>query len=355
MVQAPRRVQIGQETVRGTSVAADAILLGRLTMTPTPNWYKPQDEERNSLALNHRLTNVGQQNNLSYEGSLTFEQVGHWLSMGVGALTTSQPDSGGSPNVYEHTFEPTLSALAAQKAYTVEYGDNQQEYESAFMMAAALEFSYAIGEPWQISADLFARFPSKSTFTGALTPPTVEDVIGQKTKVYIDSSWANLGNTQVSSTLINAKVGGNTGLVPTRYSDGDLEFSDVAENPWASQVELMFKEWKSYANLRKFDTGNEHIAAGLIWASLAAAILKRFLAHATQKARRCAISTRKVAMCARVFLRQLLAALTHPQQLREMLATVVDFLDHNARRADVKRDRRRGRLSVGLELCGVAK
>ena len=117
----------------------------------------------------------------------------------------------------------------------------------------------------------------------------------------------------------------------------------------------MFKEWKSYANLRKFDTGNEHIAAGLIWASLAAAILKRFLAHATQKARRCAISTRKVAMCARVFLRQLLAALTHPQQLREMLATVVDFLDHNARRADVKRDRRRGRLSVGLELCGVAK
>ena len=121
------------------------------------------------------------------------------------------------------------------------------------------------------------------------------------------------------------------------------------------QVELMFKEWKSYANLRKFDTGNEHIAAGLIWASLAAAILKRFLAHATQKARRCAISTRKVAMCARVFLRQLLAALTHPQQLREMLATVVDFLDHNARRADVKRDRRRGRLSVGLELCGVAK
>ena len=241
MVMGLRRIQIGQESTRGDAVAADAILLGRLTMTPTPNWYKPQDEERNSLALNHRLTNVGQQNNLSYEGSLTFEQVGHWLSMGVGALTTSQPDAGGSPNVYEHTFEPTLSALAVQKAYTVEYGDNQQEYESAFMMAAALEFSYAIGEPWQISADLFARFPSKSTFTGALTPPTVEDVIGQKTKVYIDSSWANLGNTQVSSTLINAKVGGNTGLVPTRYSDGDLEFSDVAENPWASQIELMFK------------------------------------------------------------------------------------------------------------------
>ena len=241
MVMALRRIQIGQESTRGNAVAADAILLGRLTATPTPNWYKPDDEERNSLALNHRLTNVGQHNSLSYEGSLTFEQVGHLLSMGVGALTTSQPDAGGSPNVYDHTFEPTLTALAAQKAYTVEYGDNQQEYESAFIVAASLDFSYAIGDVWKMGAELFARFPSKSSFTGSLTAPTVEDVVGQKTKVYIDSSWANLGNTQVSSTLINAKVGGNTGLVPTRYSDGSLEFSDVAENPWASQVELMLK------------------------------------------------------------------------------------------------------------------
>lgn len=30
------------------------------------------------------------------------------------------------------------------------------------------------------------------------------------------------------------------------------------------QIELLFKEWKSYANLHKFDTANEHIAAGLI-------------------------------------------------------------------------------------------
>ena len=121
------------------------------------------------------------------------------------------------------------------------------------------------------------------------------------------------------------------------------------------QIELLFKEWKSYANLRKFDTGNEHIAEGLIWASLAAAILERFIGHATQRARRCAISTRKVAMAARVFLRDLLAALDQPRALRAVLARVIDFLDQNARRADVKRDRKRGRLGGGLRLCGVAK
>ena len=51
------------------------------------------------------------------------------------------------------------------------------------------------------------------------------------------------------------------------------------------QIELCFKEWKSYANLHQFDTANAHIAAGLIWASLCAAVLKRFLAHAARARR----------------------------------------------------------------------
>ncbi len=60
------------------------------------------------------------------------------------------------------------------------------------------------------------------------------------------------------------------------------------------QIELLFKEWKSYANLHKFDTANEHIAAGLIRASLCAAVLKRFLAHAAQLVDGKPISTRRV-------------------------------------------------------------
>ena len=64
------------------------------------------------------------------------------------------------------------------------------------------------------------------------------------------------------------------------------------------QIELVFKDWKSYANLHKFDTANEHVAAGLIWASLCAAVLKRFLAHAAQLVGGKPISTRRVAMCA---------------------------------------------------------
>ncbi len=119
------------------------------------------------------------------------------------------------------------------------------------------------------------------------------------------------------------------------------------------QVELLFKEWKSYANLRKFDTSNPHIAEGLIWASLAAATLKRFLAHAAQHVSGRPISTRKVAMGARAFLGELLDVLTRPHSLRRVLRRALHFLSHNAQRAHPRRDRETGRLAVGLRPCGV--
>ena len=39
---------------------------------------------------------------------------------------------------------------------------------------------------------------------------------------------------------------------------------------WRWQVELLFKEWKSYANLHAFDTANAVIVEGLIWVAIAA-------------------------------------------------------------------------------------
>src|SRR5881409_872930 len=51
---------------------------------------------------------------------------------------------------------------------------------------------------------------------------------------------------------------------------------------WRWQGELLFKEWKSYANLHAFDTANPALVEGLMWAAIAAAALKRFLAHLTQ-------------------------------------------------------------------------
>lgn len=120
------------------------------------------------------------------------------------------------------------------------------------------------------------------------------------------------------------------------------------------QVELCFKEWKSYANLHRFDSACEHIVEGLIWASLCAALLKRFLAHAAQLVSRVSMSTRRVAMCARHVIDSLFAALLDPTRaLACQLRQGLRYLTQNARRAHPQRDLVTGRLRGGLVVVGT--
>lgn len=119
------------------------------------------------------------------------------------------------------------------------------------------------------------------------------------------------------------------------------------------QIELVFKEWKSYANLHKFDTANEHIAAGLIWASLCAAVLKRFLAHAAQLVGGKPISTRRVAMCVGRIIDDIVTALLSSVSIASAFRDGLTFLVANARRSNPKRDRKTGRLRAALVTVGA--
>ena len=120
---------------------------------------------------------------------------------------------------------------------------------------------------------------------------------------------------------------------------------------WRWQVELLFKEWKSYANLHAFDTANPTLVEGLIWTAIAAAALKRFLAHMTQLLAEVPMSTRKVAMCAMHVLGNLVEALKRGDLagLYAALETAITYLACHAQRAHPKRDRQTGRAQLGLE------
>src|SRR5437867_323592 len=119
---------------------------------------------------------------------------------------------------------------------------------------------------------------------------------------------------------------------------------------WRWQVELLFKEWKSYANLHAFDTTNPAIVEGLIWTAIAAAALKRFLAHMTQLLIEVPMSTRKVAMCAVHVIGGIVRALQTGDVagLYEALEAAITYLACHAQRAHPKRDRHTGRSQLGL-------
>ena len=116
------------------------------------------------------------------------------------------------------------------------------------------------------------------------------------------------------------------------------------------QIELLFKEWKSHANLRAFHTSNPFIAEGLIWASLCTATLKRYCAHMTQRISRVALSTHIVAKCIHHVLSDVLHALMHEhRQLNANIVRTIEYLSKNAPRAHPKRDCKSGRLKLGLK------
>ena len=120
---------------------------------------------------------------------------------------------------------------------------------------------------------------------------------------------------------------------------------------WRWHVELLCKEWKSYANLHAFDTENPAIVEGLIWAAIAAAALKRLLAHMTQLLVKVPMSTRKVAMGAVHVLGRIVEALKTGDVagLYDALEVAITYLACHAQRAHPNRDRHTGRSQLGLE------
>lgn len=122
------------------------------------------------------------------------------------------------------------------------------------------------------------------------------------------------------------------------------------------QIELLFLEWKSHANLHKFDTGKKAIAEGLIWASILSSVFQRYITHASELATNVELSTRRAASSTQHYLLGIIDALFSLSSRRIIcsIENAFDFLRVNARRAHPKRDRERGRLQSGMRPIAIA-
>lgn len=113
------------------------------------------------------------------------------------------------------------------------------------------------------------------------------------------------------------------------------------------QVELAFKEWKSYANLHALQTEHPAIVEGFIWASLCAALIKRALAHWAQLTHGHAISVRIAAQSGPQLLPRL-ADWVMGACAEATFESLLAFLAENAQRAHPHRDKRRPQSSLGF-------
>jgi hypothetical protein len=91
-----------------------------------------------------------------------------------------------------------------------------------------------------------------SSFTGALSIPTVETMLFNKGKIYIDSSTSSVaGVTQATTTLVGFKATITTGFYGVPSFDGRLDFAFVKQVAPSIKVDFTFEHETAFSVAEK--------------------------------------------------------------------------------------------------------
>lgn len=219
-----RRVQLGLETNKGTAVAATAQWRGPGEFTDGREVIIPDEDVGYLVAVDRGYSPKLAAGFELQEIPATFEQLAYPFSAGVADVVAGVAN-GGTSDGYKYAYTAPTTAAPTTKAYTFEGGDNQQAYEYEYSVCKEINLSGKPGEAVMVSSSWFARQESKTTFTGSLTPPTVEEILFQKGKLYCDAVGGTLGATQLTNTWLGFDLKIITGLIPVFTGDGNLYYS----------------------------------------------------------------------------------------------------------------------------------
>ena len=233
-IRAFRQVQIGQESTNGTPVATTRKFSGNILVNPEYTLYSPEDDN-GRLSQFRRDVLVGQRVALRIEGGITYHDMIHILAAGVrGGVTPT-----GSSNDRTWVYTPLQTAQNNQDAYTIEYGDDNEQWEVPFATLLDFELGINLGDVLSINSNWIANAPSETNFTIS-TEPAVVEIVSNDLNIWIDSSWGNLGGTARTALLMGGTVRLETGLTPVKYADGSLNFSAIIEKKRSLEMTLEY-------------------------------------------------------------------------------------------------------------------
>jgi hypothetical protein len=170
--------------------------------------------------------------NTAWASDTVDSDTGYWIEISFSANPTASlvfNDIYTIPMESVWTFTPAKTAAGTFDAYTIEAGDDVQAVEVEYCMASKITISGGMAAPVTVTVDMFGRQVANTTFTSGLTPPTVETILGQKAKLYIDAETGTMGATEKSNSLISWTYTIETGLYAKRYGNGHIYFTAYGE------------------------------------------------------------------------------------------------------------------------------
>lgn len=231
-----RTFQWGRESTRGTAVAATSkMAVVDVQFAPLDSVHRPKLKK----GLLHR--NPGSETIITRgtsfripETPVVYDQMQNFL---LAAIKGAVAPSGSNP--YTWTVARLLTADPNPDTFTLERrlsdGTTPIDNEWAYGFLTQLRWTYQVDQPIRFSAEGVCRRVQASTLTAAQAMPTIEIPPTPLAKMWIDSTWANLGVTQCVGQVLRADVTYHTGLKPKMTLDGrtDLDFTtyvfDAAE------------------------------------------------------------------------------------------------------------------------------
>jgi len=236
-----RKLQLGKESTAGTAVSATTIWRGTGTLEDQRGMYFP-DEDIGYIAPVNRAVTPYTLGSLDLdEVPATFEQLPYILAMGVDGVVTGTKDGSGTDYIYTYNFPTT--ALKTPKTFTIEGGDNEQVERMAYTFCESFKISGKSKEPWMVSGKLIGNSVDvlAAGFTSGVSLPSVEEILFQKTKLYIDAVNGTIGTTQVVCTLYEFSLDVTTGFTATFAANGALGFCKINAGVPDIKLHLVFE------------------------------------------------------------------------------------------------------------------
>lgn len=218
---ATQKLQIGKETTKGTAVAATTIWRGTGMLEDARNQIVIKETVGKAVPSARIATSflLGKLNMAATPA--TFEQLPYILEAGIKAATPSADSGTGDIYVYD----VGLAAVNTVRSYTIEGGDSTAAEEMEYSTVESFVLSGKYGELMQMSANWFGRQVSSTTFTSALTLPTVEEVKASRGVLYIDEPGGTLGTTAITAgAIVDFNLNVNTGRVARSTVDSGAEY-----------------------------------------------------------------------------------------------------------------------------------
>jgi hypothetical protein len=234
------KIQWGKETTAGTVVAGTAVWRGKGNFLEDERVVKQLEENIGYLTDTTTsyipFINAGLSLN---QTEATFEQLQYLFVMACGGSTTGSADGAGSDKIFTTNLPTT--ALPTTTSYTIEAGDNHEVEQMEYSLVKKISINGGVKEALMVSADLIGRQITRiSGFTGSLTLPTVEPVLFQKGKLYLDALGGTAGTTQVASTYIGCKLDFEFNWKPEFTGDGNLYSTVINFEGWSVKGEIMY-------------------------------------------------------------------------------------------------------------------